>query len=38
MDYFVNLYKYAVKIQISYMYTNTFKNELTTDQKHINSF
>ena len=33
MDYFVHLYKYAVKIQIAYMYTNTFKNEVTTDQK-----
>ena len=30
MDYFVHLYKYAVKIQISLH----VKNELTTDQKH----
>ena len=29
MDYFVHPYKYAVKIQI--MYTNTFKNEPTTE-------
>ena len=32
MDYFVHLYKYAVKIQTSLMYTNTLKNKLTTDQ------
>ena len=34
MDYFVHLYKYAVKIQISCTcILITFKNEVTTDQK-----